>query len=395
MINNVINGNLYDYKNDINYLLKNPIKYIKTFISSANIIDYNSYYTEKSNIHFNENSLFSKHFPELYSIILNFEPKYSDVLTEYFNKFISIKVDDFNVNESNIHFESIYSKFYDNKEPVKLAYSLILNISKNAMLNTSLNKEWSNLQFVNNMVTGAHIIATLILVNIEIELLNKNSLLITDYDHNILLWTMLFHDICKYIKINKNTLEDFSGKIYYADSTHPFKSAAIAFKYFYENGFIKDCNSNNISNSIQKDLKSIVYDTYDLIIKSVELSHCDKDNNKTFYKHSFKYIDEIMLNFNYIRNIDKENNWIIDVVFLVMTHQSLNNNYKKNIDPAFSDNQIIKFYDIRMIELSLILFINDSLSYSFFDRNMFVIYINKMHLKYRKLILDYRNNKLL
>lgn len=107
-------------------------------------------------------------------------------------------------------------------------------------------------------------------------------------------------------------------------------------------------------------------------------------NGENIYKHSFKDIDLIMSLLKSLRT-DK-NNWIIDIVFLIMTHQSLDNNTIRPHDPVFSSDQIKKYYDRRLLELSLIVYVNDSTSYTLFCNNDFVKQINFYQIKFRELL---------
>ena len=101
-----------------------------------------------------------------------------------------------------------------------------------------LNEEiWEN-QYIGNI---NHTCFFIILVDKYINFSGK----ITEYDKNILYWTILYHDLGKYMNMNKLINENVSCESY--DKTHPFKSIIIflnsAFEhdlFFYPNDEYKN-----------------------------------------------------------------------------------------------------------------------------------------------------------
>ena len=90
-------------------------------------------------------------------------------------------------------------------------------------------------------INVAHICFFIILVDKYIERSGK----ISEYDKNILFWTILFHDLGKYREMNPFFKEDINIDDY--DKTHPFKSIIIflnsAFEhelFFYANDEYKN-----------------------------------------------------------------------------------------------------------------------------------------------------------
>ena len=335
-------------------ILTTPLTFIKTEINPSRLIE--PITTEFTEIRSGTN--FFLVFPLLTDQIKSFEMNLS--------KLIQAKTNDVNKNK-------ILSFIKENKFN-KHIY-LLVSKSLDCCINEFFFKDsWINLQSVNNGTTGFHIFITLVLVYTDC-FKTKNSNLISEYDSNILLWTMLFHDICKYIKINKNLQEDFSGRLNFADSTHPFKSAAYSLLLFYNNNYF------NIDKQDKSKLGDLIRETYSLIINSVEEKYSDPYN--TYYIHSFKNIDSIMDNLTKLRQ--GNNDWIVDIIFLILTHQSLDNNpFRLNV-PSFNKKQIQKFYNKRLLELSLIVYVNDSLSYSMFEVNEYIERINEVHIELRKL----------
>lgn len=140
------------------------------------------------------------------------------------------------------------------------------------------------------------------------------------------------------------------------------------------------------------------------MFKSVELDETNKicsrvyhllitsfiDNNG-IYRHSLDNLSGILGGLNKLRS--NENDWIVDVIILIMMHQSLDNNTIRPNYPVLTENDIRNFFDSRLIELMLILNINDSLSHTMFNRNEFVEQINKSQIKFRQILNQSVKNK--
>ena len=92
---------------------------------------------------------------------------------------------------------------------------------------------WTKLNNIHNGKTSLHIFMTLVYCHIECKQ-TENIKYVNDYDYNILLWSLLLHDISKHIKLNNETKEEFINDVNPADKIHPFKSAASCLKIFNE-----------------------------------------------------------------------------------------------------------------------------------------------------------------
>lgn len=428
-------------KTDINYqdnylitkLLNNPIIFIKDHINptpAVHISIEDSLSNQLSNLSLNtetnSKSSFVLNFPEITDAIKNFELKLSTKIKHLLtNKFNNNKSQNANSNS-----KSTYNKenSHHNLDGIDSIDQLI-NSDLNALImllstyeyNTefyncvkeSMNnifndiffkKHWNILSHYQRNFINEHIFITILFMYYDCKHSCNNKNRLSEYDINILLWTMLFHDICKYVTLNKSLNENFSQNPEVNDPAHPFKSAALSLRLFFENNFFEltDYNKKNKENESDKinhkdntkdniDKKNDDYHSfeyvktrvdllYDVLIKSMKANY--KHNNQNVYIHSFDKIDLIMSTLNELRS-DK-NNWIIDVVFLIMTHQSLDNITIKRNKPAFSEDQIKKFYDKRLLELSLFVYVNDSLSYTLFAKNGYIKDIVHFQDRFRK-----------
>lgn len=185
--------------------------------------------------------------------------------------------------------------------------------------------------------------------------------IINDYEYNILLYSCLFHDISKHISLDYSLKEEFFTNK--PDKIHPFKSAAVALDVFFNEKLIR------INESIYNTLSS-------LLIKSVKRT----ENGK--YIHSFEYLTEIIHCLNEIRT-DNDNEWFVDMLVLIMFHQSFDNNYKSQNLPFLEIDQIKMIFSERLFEMMLIIFVNDSVAHSYFENNLFIGYIIQYHSKLR------------
>lgn len=83
--------------------------------------------------------------------------------------------------------------------------------------------------------------------------------------------------------------------------------------------------------------------------------------------HSHTRLDELSKDFSTLIQISEENTWIIDVIKLIIFHQSLPNITDHMNKPLLEDDYLYLFFDIRMIELMRIIMNNDSASHANFS----------------------------
>ena len=192
---------------------------------------------------------------------------------------------------------------------------------------------------------------------------------ISEYDKNILFWTILFHDLGKYQDMNPIIKEIIDMSSY--DKTHPFKSILIFLNSAFEHDlfYYPDEQYKNELNNIYKEefIKSI-YKSWNL--------ESNEYNNRKFYNISFKYIEVIEKFFMKIKS-QEQNEWIYDICVLIIFHQSLPNNESHMNSPLLEEKYVKIFFNKRLAELMRIIMIYDSSSHSMFYGSYWPSEINK------------------
>jgi hypothetical protein len=218
-------------------------------------------------------------------------------------------------------------------------------------------------QFDINPNNIRHICSFLILVD---KYINRSGKL-TNYDKNILYWTILYHDLGKYIQMNPFIDEKINTFEY--DKTHPFKSIIIflnsAFDhelFFYPNDEYK----KELNNIYKEEFINAIYNSW---IR-------DKSKLKGLYNINFNHIDIIEKFFMKIKSEEK-NEWIYDICILITFHQSLPNNEYHMNSPLLEEKYIKIFFDKRLAEMMRIIMIYDSASHSMFYGSYWPEQINK------------------
>ena len=203
----------------------------------------------------------------------------------------------------------------------------------------------------------------IILVDKYIERSKK----ISEYEKNILFWTILYHDLGKYKEMNPFIKEDID--IYYYDKTHPFKSIIIflnsAFEhelFFYPNDEYK----NELINIYKEEFINSIFDSWNL----------EKYKKKERYNICYKHIDVIEKFFMKIKSQEK-NEWIYDICILIIFHQSLPNNEYCMNSPLLDEKYIKLFFTKRLVELMRIIMVYDSASHTMFFGSNWPEEINK------------------
>ena len=207
----------------------------------------------------------------------------------------------------------------------------------------------------------------LFLILADKYLQNPSYTLFSEYDKNILYWTILFHDIGKHIYMNPIIKEKNIKNM--ADKTHPFKSIIIFLNIIFEKNLFFYPNEN-----YKNELINIFKNEFSIsLYKSWKL---EKFKNKKIYNISFIYIEVFEKFFNKIKEEEK-NEWIYDICILIIFHQSLPNNDKRMNNPLLEDKYIKIFFTKRLIELMRIIMIYDSSSHSLFSGGSWTYQINK------------------
>ena len=197
----------------------------------------------------------------------------------------------------------------------------------------------------------------------------------SDYDKNILYWTILYHDLGKYIDMNPIIKEKIDVSEF--DKTHPFKGIIIflnsAFEhdlFFYPNDEYK----NELNNIYKNQFVNAIFSSWNL-----ENIYYGKRFNI-----SFNNIDIIEKFFMKIKSEEK-NQWIYDICILITFHQSLPNNEYRMNSPLLEDKYIKIFFDKRLAEMMRVIMIYDSCSHSMFFGSNWPELINKNMDKVMKL----------
>ena len=204
-----------------------------------------------------------------------------------------------------------------------------------------------------------------------------------DYDKNILYWTILFHDIGKHQIMNKYNNERFPKKLV-RDKAHPFKSIII---------FIQSLIYNNLIFFIdEKEQNDFNYFFNQIFIDKLYKSFVKEKDSDYYegYGYNISFVNiETIDEFLTILNKNEENNWIYEISILILFHQSLPNNTFLMNSPLLDEKYILKYFDIRLLELMRIIMIYDSSSHSLLSQDSWVPEINKnIDLLRKKLFKD-------
>ena len=203
-----------------------------------------------------------------------------------------------------------------------------------------------------------------------------------DYDKNILYWTILFHDIGKHQIMNKYNNERFPKKLV-RDKAHPFKSIII---------FIQSLIYNNLIFFIdEKEQNDFNYFFNQIFIDKLYKSFVKEKDSDYYegYGYNISFVNiETIDEFLTILNKNEENNWIYEISILILFHQSLPNNTFLMNSPLLDEKYILKYFDIRLLELMRIIMIYDSSSHSLLSQDSWVPEINKNIDLLRKKLFD-------
>ena len=186
-------------------------------------------------------------------------------------------------------------------------------------------------------------------------------------DKNILYWTILYHDLGKYLQMNPFINEKINTFEY--DKTHPFKSIIIflnsAFEhelFFYPNDEYK----KELNNIYKEEFRNAIFNSWII----------EKMKYKGKYNINFDHIDTIEKFYMKIKSEEK-NEWIYDICILITFHQSLPNNEYHMNSPLLEEKYIKIFFDKRLAEMMRIIMIYDSSSHSMFFGSNWPEQINK------------------
>ena len=289
---------------------------------------------------------------------LNEEIPDKNNFSKIFNNFLN-KLKDFDecftkhASSNKIYKNRIY--YYDSECDTYLFKYLNNNYYE---VNEYLKDIWDK-QYINNI---KHICFFIILVDKYINISGK----ITEYDKNILYWTVLYHDLGKFMNMNPIIKENVQIESY--DKTHPFKSIIIFLNSAFEHDLFYYPNNeykNELINMYNKEFIYAIYNSWNL----------ENSENTKRYNMCFKYIEFIAKFFMKIKS-QKENEWLYDICVLIIFHQSLPNNKDYMNSPLLEEKYIKIFFTKRLVELMRIIMVYDSASHSMFFGSYWVEQIN-------------------
>lgn len=311
------------------------------------------------------NTLIFEEMMNLYSFFPNnkdFESKTIKISDEqnfsliFPNFLLYIREIDKNFTE-HIHKANINKDYYETQ-----LKSLILINSKSydKELVNYIRQFWINQKEYNI----CHIYKFLILADIY---LNNIGDKFSEYDKNILYWTILFHDLGKHMNMNTIIKEKILHNC--GDKTHPFKSIIIFLNLIFEKNlfyFPNDNYKNETLNFYENEFITSIYKSWKL----------EKYKKNKIYNISFEHIDIFEKFFCKIKEQEK-NEWIYDICILIIFHQSLPNNDEKMNHPILEEKYIKIFFTKRLIELMRVIMIYDSASHCLFEGGNWPLQINK------------------
>lgn len=235
----------------------------------------------------------------------------------------------------------------DDRERRKIIWHDFIDISTNFLksidkLNIS---EWTILKAREGGHILRHTLGALITLNLNPDFHN-----LPDYDQNLLLWSVLFHDI------GKRSFPEVNDR----DPFHPFLSAKILLKIFVGFGWIKNTEYVN--------------EAAEVIGKSFFIEYKDEVIDHNYVKiiipllllctGMFNVIPEEIQEYVEIeRMIRLEDRFEYEILVLVLLHQSLEFNPQFPNRENIAKNDIKKFLSPRIVYLSMILHKADHNSY--------------------------------
>ena len=240
-----------------------------------------------------------------------------------------------------------FYKIYKSKDE-KVVHNLPNFLKENLRIIKKIIKEsipemWTFLEKINKGTVCKHVIRMLFCC-----FCNEDFNKMNDEDKNIIIWSVILHDI------KKRGVPIFHGR----DFFHPFGSAIVTLKFFLKKDFFLETEKNDVFKLIK-------------ILKNSKKRHPDYKNE------DFKYCKELM-DYRFLDNIlilakkVLKSKFSFFTFMLVAFHQSwdflkaypnLSILKKENVRKAFTDELI--FY-------GKVLFVGDSLSYEPYNHDRYV-----------------------
>lgn len=279
------------------------------------------------------------------------------------------------------NFKELFPSFFSSMESLDTNFSFYYNTqSQSSSFNSSLRKYIKNQipLYTKEITTYIPIywnslklpvkVHTIIFFNFAFQNISSSSVF-SNNDKNILYWTILFHDIGKFQKMNPFYNESFNKET--VDKTHPFKSSVIFIEEMLRHQMFefKDDKLKNEFELKFNEFKNVIFKSF--------VYENSKSSGKMKGNISFQYIENIKEFLMYVKNTINNNTWLYDVIVLIMFHQSLPNNDHHMNKPLLPKEYIPIFFDLRLIELMRVIMVYDSSSYSLTTKDNWVTEINK------------------
>lgn len=207
-----------------------------------------------------------------------------------------------------------------------------------------LREEWTHLKTFSNGKICSHVLRLLGCIQLDTKFQEMD-----EYDRNVILWTVVLHDL------GKRGRPVIDGR----DPFHPFASCAVTLQVFSRLGWV---------NSQAEVIESTVHLIMESYTLEGEFQYMD---NSKLDEIIMKLLlicgvieNEDLANFNEIvLNRPREDLFCIEVLLLVLLHQSFTVVAEFPAHSPLTEDQLRKYCSPRLLKLLGTIMLNDSLSY--------------------------------
>ena len=207
--------------------------------------------------------------------------------------------------------------------------------------------QWHFLQEQDEGRFCSHTFATMLVLSKDPEFLVLN-----ENDSNILMWTMLFHDIFK------RGPPLIRGR----DPFHPFTSACVALGIFREKGFVEEREGF-------EEFKELIESCFTINMYGDQIMDYTRLDEVfrwiLFLTGVWERVDQDLISYREVEmDIAEDKRFAFEIIILILFHQSLDiNPFYPN--PSFlNQNQILKYLSLRIVKFLHIVHKADHNSYN-------------------------------